>query len=59
MALEQPCSLRKLAAWYRGMADVGHTDERAWRIGFAEYLEKRANEIEHVEKCDEAREVIA
>ena len=56
--MQKPHDLRKLAEWYRGIAAVGHTDECAWRVGFAEYLEKLADEIEHVERRDERRKVV-
>ena len=46
--LEQPHELRELAQWYRGWAEVGNDADRAWRFGFADYLEKRANELEKV-----------
>jgi hypothetical protein len=38
--------LRKLAEWYRAFADVGHSSERSDRLKFAEYLERRAEELE-------------
>lgn len=44
--VEKPEDLRKLAEWYRSMAEVGHSDHCAWRRRFADYLEKRAAEIE-------------
>jgi len=43
--------LRELAKWYRGLAKVGREEDRAWRIGFAEHLERVVAEIEFVEKC--------
>ena len=56
--MQQPQELRKLADWYRGFAKVGHDEDRAWRVSFAEYLEKRADEIERVGKRDAHRKVI-
>jgi hypothetical protein len=44
--LEQPHELRELAKWYRGWAEFGNARDRAWQAGFAEYLERRATEIE-------------
>ena len=44
--MEKPDDLRKLAEWYRGMAEVGHTDDCGWRKRFAAYLDKRASELE-------------
>lgn len=46
--MEKPDDLRKLAAWYRGMAEIGHSDDCGWRQRFAEYLERRAAELEMV-----------
>ena len=54
LALDNPRELREMAEWYRGMAEVGHTDARAWRIGFADYLDKRAAEIELVQERAES-----
>ena len=44
--MEDPHNLRKLAEWYRSMAEIGHSDDRVWRISFADYLERRAREAE-------------
>jgi len=44
--MENPHDLRKLAAWYHRMAEIGHSDDRAWRMSFADYLERRAREAE-------------
>jgi hypothetical protein len=44
--LEKPEDLRKLAEWYRGMAGVGHSDDCGWRLRFADYLERRASDME-------------
>ena len=44
--MEDPRDLRRLAEWYRRMGEIGHTDDRAWRVSFADYLERRAREIE-------------
>lgn len=38
--------LRRLADWYRAFAEVGILAERAGRLKFAEYLERRAAELE-------------
>jgi len=38
--------LRKLAEWYRAFAEVGHSSRRSDRLKFAEYLERRAEELE-------------
>jgi len=56
--MQQPRELRKLADWYRGFAKVGHDEGRAWRVSFAEYLEKLADEIKHVGRRDEHQKVI-
>jgi len=54
--VEHPESLRKLAEWYRAMANVGHTDGCDWRRRFADYLERRATELEHAERtCSEGK----
>jgi hypothetical protein len=46
--VEKPEDLRRLAEWYRSMAEVGHSDDCGWRQRFADYLERRAAEIEHI-----------
>jgi len=46
LPMETPHHLRRLAEWYRGFAEVGHTDHREWRVQMAEYLERRADELE-------------
>ena len=56
--MQQPQELRKSADWYRGFAKVGHDEDRAWRNSFAEYLEKLADEIEHIGRRDQHRKVI-
>jgi hypothetical protein len=38
--------LRFLAEWFRGFAEVGHTDHREWRVQLAEYFERRVDELE-------------
>ena len=48
--MEQPHELRELANWYRGWANFGRDEDRAWRGGFADYLEKLAGEIEYVQR---------
>jgi hypothetical protein len=53
--VEKPDDLRKLAEWYRSMAEVGHTDECGWRKRFAEYLERRAALLEKAESSPDAR----
>jgi hypothetical protein len=50
--LENPHELREMAEWYRGMAEVGHTDSRESRLFFAEHLERRANDIEAARNAD-------
>ena len=44
--MEKPEDLRKLAKWYRSMAEVGHSDDCGWRCRFADYLERRAAALE-------------
>jgi len=44
--VEKPDELRKLAEWYRSMADIGHSEDCGWRKRFAEYLERRAEDLE-------------
>ena len=44
--MENPGDLRKLAEWYRSMAEVGHSDDCGWRKRFADYLERRAADLE-------------
>ena len=44
--MEDPRELRKLAEWYRAFAEVGRIEERESRLKLAEYLERRAAELE-------------
>jgi hypothetical protein len=45
--MEDPQELRKLAEWYRAFAEVaGSTAARLDRLKFAEYLERRAADLE-------------
>jgi hypothetical protein len=44
--LEDARELRKLAQWYRAFAEVGHSDYREGRLKLAEYLDRRAGELE-------------
>jgi len=44
--LDTPEDLRKLAEWYRGMAEIGNSNESGWRRRFADYLDRRACELE-------------
>lgn len=44
--MEDARELRKLAEWYRGFAEVGHTDHREGRLRLAEYLERKADALE-------------
>jgi len=44
--MENSDDLKKLAAWYRHMSQIGHSDSCASRKQFAEYLERRARELE-------------
>jgi hypothetical protein len=43
---ECPHKLKEMADWYRGMAEVGHSDHAATRRTFADYLERCAAELE-------------
>jgi hypothetical protein len=38
--------IRKLAEWYRAFAEVGNSAARRSRLEFAEFLERRANDLE-------------
>ncbi len=42
--------LRDLAEWYRGWAKAGRDEDRAWRLGFADYLEKLATEADAADR---------
>jgi len=53
--MEHPQELRELASWYRNRAELGNHADRDWRAGFAQYLEKHAAEIEHLQSCVEKR----
>lgn len=39
-------AIRKLAAWYRGWARNGTPDERNWRMRFAAFLDRKADDME-------------
>jgi hypothetical protein len=45
-AMDKPHALRRLAEWYRSLAQIGHPDEREWRLKLADYLDRRAEELE-------------
>jgi hypothetical protein len=45
-AMEDARELRKLAEWYRAFAEVGHSEYRDDRLKWAQYLERRADELE-------------
>jgi hypothetical protein len=47
---DDPEHLRRLAAWFRAFAEVGHTDYREDRLNWAEYLERRADALEQAAK---------
>jgi hypothetical protein len=49
--MERPEDLKELAAWYRRMAEVGHSDEANSRGRLADYLERRAIELEEHDNC--------
>jgi len=42
--------LRKLAEWYRAFAEVGASDQRENRLRMAEFLERRAADLERKQK---------
>ena len=44
--MEDARELRMLAEWYRAFAEVGHSDQREDRRWMAEYLERKADELE-------------
>ena len=44
--------LRKLAAWYRSFAEVGHPNGRLGRLRYAVYLERKADELERLAASD-------
>jgi hypothetical protein len=54
MAVEHHHELREKAEWHRGIAEAGDTDSREWRERVADYLERRANELEAVSKADDS-----
>jgi len=47
--VEKPEDLRRLAEWYRSMAEVGHSDDCGWRQRFADYLETCAADLEEAD----------
>jgi hypothetical protein len=44
--MEDARELRKLAEWYRAFAEVGRSEHREGRLQLADYLERRARELE-------------
>jgi len=48
--METPRDLRRLAEWYRSFAEVGHSTDREWRRKLADYLDRRADELERSTK---------
>jgi hypothetical protein len=45
--MENPDDLRWIADWNRTFASVAAESDREWRNEFADYLDKRANDLEH------------
>jgi len=43
---DEVSELRKRAAWYRQMAEIGAADLSDWRRVFADHLDKAADQIE-------------
>ncbi len=50
--MEDAEELRRLAEWYRAFAEVGHPDERPWRLKFADSLDEMADRFERQAKRD-------
>jgi hypothetical protein len=46
--VEDARELRTLAERYRAFAEVGHSDQREDRLWMAEYLERKADELEQL-----------
>jgi hypothetical protein len=47
LSVEDAKELRRLAEWYRAFAELaGNAAERRARLNMAEYLERRARELE-------------
>ena len=44
--MDDVAELRRLAEWYRAFAAIGSADQRENRLKMAEYLERRAAELE-------------
>ena len=44
--MDDAAELRSLALWYRALATVGSADQREHRMRMAEYLERKAAELE-------------
>jgi hypothetical protein len=42
-----------LAEWYRAFAEVGHSDQRKDRLWMAEYLVRKADELETLAARDQ------
>ena len=47
--MEDALELQKLAEWYRAFAQVGRSEHRDDRLKLAEYLERRAAELDKAE----------
>ena len=50
--MEDARELRILAEWYPAFAAVGHSDQREDRLWMAEYLERKADELEQLAAKD-------
>lgn len=50
--MEDARQLRELARWYRAFAEVGDRMARPDRLRYAEYLERRADELERTAAND-------
>jgi hypothetical protein len=53
---EDPGELRRLADWYRFFAEIGDPAARSDRLRMADYLERRAAELERRAANDPKKE---
>ena len=51
--MESPARLRWLANWNRSFAEVASESDREWRNKLADYLDRRADELERTSSPDE------
>ena len=56
--MENSRDLRRLAEWYRAIAELGHSDEREGRLKLAKYLERKAAQLDERKSSSPADSVL-